>query len=366
MNIFTKCLITWLGIAALAFVACRKSDHSKIILVEQGSFAVGGKVITISGTFDPIKQGAYNPSGPDSKGQSLHGDHAYVFYQIPEKARKLPLVFWHGYGQSSKTWESTPDGREGFQNIFLRRNYSVYLLDQPRRGKAGKSTVASSLPLTPDEQLWFGIFRIGLWPDYYKNVAFPRDKESLNQFFRQAVPSPDSFDNEVLTSAVSALFEKIGNGILVTHSASGTPGWLTAVKNNKVRAIVSFEPGMNFPFPEGVELPEPVAFNNGKSFPFMKIPPDAFDRLTKIPIVIYFGDNIPEKATSNPGQDQWRVYLATARIWAKIINSRGGDATIVHLPEIGIKGNTHFLFADMNNLEIADQMSKWLKEKGLN
>jgi hypothetical protein len=53
------------------------------------------------------------------------------FYQIPDRARKLPLVFWHGIGQFSKTWVTTPDGREGFQNIFLRRRFSVYLIDQP-------------------------------------------------------------------------------------------------------------------------------------------------------------------------------------------------------------------------------------------
>lgn len=53
-----------------------------------------------------------------------------------------------------------------------------------------------------------------------------------------------------------------------------------------------------------------------------------------------------------------------ARIWAKTINKYGGDATVVHLPEIGIKGNTHFPFSDLNNIEIADLMSEWLKEKG--
>ncbi len=46
---------------------------------------------------------------------------------------------WHGFGQFSKTWETTPDGREGFQNIFPRRRHSVYILDQPRRGRAGRS-----------------------------------------------------------------------------------------------------------------------------------------------------------------------------------------------------------------------------------
>ena len=99
-----------------------------LVIETQGSFAVGGAVISNPGTFDPIKRTA--------DGQTFHGDHAYVFYQIPVKAKKLPLVFWHGIGQFSKTWETTPDGREGYQNIFLRRGFGVYLLDQPRRGDA--------------------------------------------------------------------------------------------------------------------------------------------------------------------------------------------------------------------------------------
>ncbi len=41
---------------------------------------------------------------------------------------------WHGFGEFGKTWETTPDGREGYQTIFLRRRFSVYLIDQPRRG----------------------------------------------------------------------------------------------------------------------------------------------------------------------------------------------------------------------------------------
>lgn len=47
---------------------------------------------------------------------------------IPENARKLPLVLWHGYGQSSKTWETTPDRREGYQNIFLQHGFRVYVI----------------------------------------------------------------------------------------------------------------------------------------------------------------------------------------------------------------------------------------------
>jgi len=32
---------------------------------------------------------------------------------------------------------------------------------------------------------------------------------------------------------------------------------------------------------------------------------------------------------------------------------------------VGIHGNTHFSFADVNNLEIADLFSRWLHEKKL-
>jgi hypothetical protein len=88
-------------------------------------------------------------------------------------------------------------------------------------------------------------------------------------------------------------------------------------------------------------------------------------QLTKIPILITFGDNIPEQPVANPGQDNWRVRLAMARLFRDAVNRRGGDVTLVHLPELGIRGNTHFPFSDLNNLQIADLMSKFLEQKKL-
>lgn len=131
-------LFILLSCLASASAQDRSKKPDPLMIQEQGSFAVGGKIITAPGTFDPIKHGAFNPSNQSSEGQTLHGDHAYVFYQIPVNGRKLPLVFWHGHGQFTKTWETTPDGREGFQNIFLRRRFPVYLLDQPRRGNVAR------------------------------------------------------------------------------------------------------------------------------------------------------------------------------------------------------------------------------------
>ncbi len=338
----------------LSFCVSEKSKPLRI--KEQGSFAVGGIVISNPGTFNPYNQ--------TPEGQTYHGDHAYVFYQVPVKARQYPLVMWHGIGQFSRTWETTPDGREGFQNIFLRKRYAVYLIDQPRRGRAGRGTVEGTFTPAPDEQGWFGTFRLGIWPDFFEGVQFSKDPEALNQYFRQMVPNVGPIDIDVNVNAVSALFDKIGPAILVTHSHSGGMGWRTAIKNSNVKAIVSFEPGSGFVFPEG-EVPEPMP-SSGDTLEAAGIPASEFQKLTKIPVVIYYGDFIPEEPTDNPGQDGWRVRLKMAKLWSDCVNRHGGDVTVVHLPEIGIKGNTHFPFSDLNNQEIANLMAKWLEEKKLN
>lgn len=340
-----------------------RTKPAPLIIQEQGSFAVDGSVITAPGNFDPIRQGAYNPTSLDPKGQTLHGDHAYVSYQIPVKARQLPLVFWHGHGQTAKTWETTPDGREGFRTIFLRRGFSVYLVDQPRRGRAGRSTKSITIEAAPDDQLWFGIFRLGIWPNFFPDVQFSRDPEALNQFFRQMTPNTGPFDLEVNSDAVSALFNRIGPGILVTHSQSGGLGWQTAIKSSNVRAIVSYEPGSNFVFPEG-EAPAPIVHAGGTLKPITASMSE-FMHLTKIPIAIFYGDNIPEQPSMYPGPDQWRASLAMARLWRDAVNHHGGDVTLMPLPSIGMRGNTHFPMSDLNNFDVANVLSNYLKRKGL-
>ena len=340
---------------AVTAVAAGSSKAVPLVIQEQGSFMVGGTMTTAPGKFDSLK--------PTPEGQTYRGDHAYVFYQVPVKARKYPLVMWHGFGQFSKTWESTPDGREGYQNIFLRRRFSVYVLDQPRRGDAGRSMVEATIKPTPDEQNWFQAFRIGVWPNYFPGVQFAKDPQSLDQYFRQMTPNIGPFDLDVVANAGSALLEKIGPAVLVTHSQAGGPGWATAIRNANVRGIVAYEPGSNFVFPEG-EVPPPQPSSSGP-IEALGVTLESFQKLTRIPIVIYYGDNIPSQPDANPGVDGWRARLAMARLWRDAVNRHGGDVTVVHLPELGIKGNTHFAFSDLNNVEIADLMSAFLSSKKL-
>jgi pimeloyl-ACP methyl ester carboxylesterase len=332
-----------------------RDSTGPLVIQKQGSFAVGGRVISTPGTF--------NNNKPTTEGQTFHGDHLYAFYQAPQNAKALPIVMLHGAYQSARSWETTPDGREGFQTIFLRRGFPVYLVDQPRRGRAGNSTVASTIEPTPFDQLFFDQFRLGKWPDYFDNVQFDRKPQTLNQFLRSVTPNTGPYDPGVISDAVAALFDKTGPGILFSHSQAGGPGWLTAIKSVNVKAIVALEPGSGFMFPEG-ELPEPMPSAAG-TLTAEAVPVADFEKLTRIPIIIYYGDNFPAEPTVERGQDNWRVRLAMARRWVDAVNKRGGDAQLVHLPQIGIRGNTHFLMSDLNNLQIADLVSGFLAEKKL-
>ncbi len=221
-------------IMAALLTGCEMRNDRILRIEEQGSFAVGGTVLT------------------DSLGRTYHGDHAYVFYQKPVDARKYPLVFAHGVGQFSKTWETTPDGREGFQNIFLRRGFSTYLVDQPRRGNAGRGT--ESVTITPafDEEIWFNRFRVGIWPDYFEGVQFSRDREALNQYFRQMTPNVGPVDFEVYSDAYAALFDKIGPAIFVTHSQGGDQ-WAGAhcSRPTTLRRLFPTSRAAAFRFPKG-------------------------------------------------------------------------------------------------------------------
>jgi Alpha/beta hydrolase family len=343
------------AMAALAVTTGSALAFEPLTIADQGSFAVGGTVIETPGTYDN--------DAPTADGQSFHGDHAYAFYQTPADARPLPLVLWHGAYQSGRSWETTSDGREGFQTLFLRRGFPVYVIDQPRRGRAGNSTVAASVEPAPYDQLFFDQFRFGRWPDYFPGVQVDQKPETLDQFFRSVTPNTGPYDPAVLADGVSALVDRIGPAVLVTHSQAGGPGWLTAMENPGVKGIVALEPGSGFVFPEG-ELPEAMPSAAGELTPEAISAAD-FDKLTRIPIVIFYGDNIPTEPTAERGKDNWRVRLAMARLWVDAVNRHGGDAELVHLPEIGITGNTHFLMSDLNNVEIADRITQFLAEKNL-
>ncbi len=335
-------------LVALALAGCVGND---LRIAEQGSFAVGGTVTRAPGEFDFAR-----PTRPD--GRTLHGDHAAVSYQIPAHAKATPLAFLPGYGQTSRCWDTTPDGREGWRTTFLRRGWSVYLVDQPRRGAAGRTATVATPSAVPDDQLWLENFRIHAG-------AFPEGDAAMDQFLRWMTPDTGPIDGTLVADSLVALTKRIGPTVLFTHSQGGIFGWAVPGRGGKVAAIVAIEPGA-FPFPEG-EVPAPIP----NSSPFtptrpVTLAPDAFDALCRVPILVLFGDGIAAapSATDWPG-DGWRARLAQGRQFVACAKRHGGDVTLTHLPEVGIRGNTHFPFADTNSEAVADYVAAWLRAKGL-
>jgi hypothetical protein len=341
----------------------QEDDDGAITLKTQGSFLVGGAVVTNPGTFDPIAL------APD--GQTIHGDHAYVQYQIPVNARRYPLVMWHGGGQFRKTWETTPDGRDGYQSIFLRRGFSTYILEQPHRGNAGRATTNGTIAAVPGpgptgEQGIFIRFRIGIWPNYFPGVQFSHDPAALEQWWRQQTPDTATTSNDVATAAIVALFDKIGPSVLLTHSASGVLGWITASQSANVKAVYAYEPVTQV-FPEG-QVPPPVPAGPLGPITGTPIPLADFMNLTKIPIEVIWGDNFPtanQSASNYPDIEIWQGRIIMAQQFVDVVNALGGNAHLTHLPDIGIHGNTHFAMSDLNNVQIANLLSQWLRAHGL-
>lgn len=162
----------------------------------------------------------------------------------------------------------------------------------------------------------------------------------------------------VYSDAYAALFDKIGPAVFVTHSQGGPVGWQTLLKTRNIKGIVSCEPGGGIPFPEGQVPEEGRILTLSRKTEGVEVPMEVFMEYTKIPIVVYFGDNLPET------DERPEIYEWTRR-WAEMLNGLGGDVTVVHLPEAGLCGNTHFPMSDLNNAEVAGLMYEWLCKKGL-
>lgn len=332
-------------------------DRDVLMIADQGMFSSGGTVTEpVAGEYDPTKSWMDDTRA----GNTAHVDHANVFYQIPVNDSGNPIVYLHGYGQSRMGWMTTPDGRDGWSDIFLKNGHASFLVDQPRRGEAGQTSsmtmdgvldawAEDSKDYRAGDQAWYTHFRIGrVAPERYEGSQFPEGDEAQNQFFRQMTPNTGSYDEEIeaagMTEVMNDVAEMTGKkSIYITHSQGGRVGWITDMTN--VAAIVAIEPG---------GTPEEGS--------------EEFNTLleNKIPIIIYFGDYIDNGPKDIMSTGFWAGVRDKAVEFAEAYNAAGGDCTVVNLPDEGITGNSHFMFEEMNNDVIAAHIENWLGEHGLN
>ena len=319
--------IAVIAVAVLAFSACcnQKDEpvQTGLVIEKQGVFSSGGRVTDpIPGDYDPTQ----NWMDATRKGTTTHVDHANTFYQIPASGNGIPMVFLHGYGQTRTGWQATPDGREGWSD--------------PGDVEDGKFKVG--------EQAWYTHFRIGrVAPERYEGSQFPAGDEAQTQFFCQMTPNTGNYDEPLFGQAMSAVMSDVQKmtgkkAVYITHSQGGRVGWQTDTEN--IAAIVAIEPG----FAPMVGSPEYQKFVEAK-----------------VPMLFLFGDNIMNGPEDIQSTGFWQMVLNQCRDFAEHYNQDGGDATVVHLPDMGIKGNSHFMFQEMNNAEIADLVAEWLNKHNL-
>jgi hypothetical protein len=332
------------AIAILAAVALTAADNKPLVLSEQGSFFVGGETKRLTVTSIP----------PNTEPADVTINQMYVQFQKPvNPAQHVPVVMVHGCCLSSKTWETTPDGRMGWSEYFVRKNRSVYLADQVSRARSGfdasiiNSVKAGTAPpsqlpnvLMASHQTSWTLFRFG--PTF--NTAFPDEQfpvAAADELYKQMIPDVNALlptPNPTYKS-MAALAVQLKGAVLIGHSESGFfPEEAALVDPSGVRGIVSIEMACTTTM-----TPQQLAI------------------MAKIPILVMFGDHLGD--VQGRFASLWTMNFDTCQKFVGQVNAVGGDAQLMHLPKLGIKGNSHMLMQDKNNLQLADLILTWIDQK---
>ena len=354
-----------------------QDESRSLSLSKQGYFFVGGRYI-------------------DTDNGRLMVDHMYVEYYVPKQCtRPFPLVMFAGGGQSGLNYTGTPDGRDGWMQHFVRLGYAVYVLDQPARARSPWQPEAGPLrrlPVAWVEQQFTAPARANLWPQAKLHTQWPglgvEGDPVFDQFFAQTFPSLDSFQRqqELNRDAGAALLDSIGPAILLTHSQSGTFGWLVAdARPDMVKAVVAIEPS-GPPVRDNIPRGSPEWFEDGPlTKPYgLTAAALTYDPPVNTPTEMMFareesaGDpNLarcweqtkPARKLVNLEHIPILVLQAEASYHApfdhctvNFLRQAGVSKTShIRLVELGIKGNGHMMMLERNNEEIALVIADWIE-----
>ena len=324
-----------------------QTSDTPLVLKAQGSFFVGGEKVEQT-------QGELGDLGP---GGHITVNQMYVRYMVPQGGDgNVPVVMVHGATLTGKSWETTPDGRMGWDEYFVRKGHPVYVPDQVGRGRSGfnqavfnnvraGSVPAASLPRWlrfSDEGVWPN-FRFGLKPDQsYPDSQFP--VTAVDELSKQGVPDV-SFGgiptpNPTL-KALSDLATQLNGAVLMGHSQSGSFPLASALLNPAaMKGLVLVEPGTC-----------PANYTT-----------EQIATLAKVPLLVVFGD-YRDTPTGLPTLPTWQGRYEACQAMIGRIKGAGGQAQMLSPTEIGARGNSHMIMQDKNHLQVADLILKWIAER---
>jgi len=324
-----------------------QTPDTPLVLKAQGSFFVGGEKVEQT-------QGELGDLGP---GGHITVNQMYVRYMVPQGADgNVPVVMVHGATLTGKSWETTPDGRMGWDEYFVRKGHPVYVPDQVGRGRSGfnqavfnnvrtGSAPGGNLPRWirfSDEVVWPN-FRFGSKADApYADSQFPLT--AVDELSKQGVPdvSFGGVPNPNPTfKALSDLASQVHGAVLMGHSQSGEFPLAAALLNPSVaKGLVLVEPG-------GC----PTNYTD-----------EQIKTLATLPILAVFGDH-RDTPTGIGIRPSWQLSFESCQTLIGRLKAAGGQAQMLSPTETGIRGNSHMIMQDKNNLQIADLILQWIDER---
>jgi pimeloyl-ACP methyl ester carboxylesterase len=297
-------------------------------------------------------------------------------------------VLIHGGGQTATNWMGTPDGRKGWAEYFVEQGYVVYMIDQPSRGRSAwhPGDGPTRMFTAQQEAFQFTASAVkGTWPQAKLHTQWPGDGPNKGQ---KGDPIFDAFyatQVETLTSneetqrrnqnAGAALLDKIGPAIVMTHSQSGSFGWLIAdARPALVKGIIAIEPS-GPPF-------EATIIGTGKARAWGPTDiPITYDPPVKDPgeiavvrdaepdgagLFVCWMQKAPARQLINLKQIPVMIMAAEAsyhqvydHCTAKYLNQAGVKTEYIRLQDKGIRGNGHMVMIEKNNLDIARLVDEW-------
>ncbi|MDI3308904.1 MAG: esterase [Acetobacteraceae bacterium] len=313
---------------------------------EIGSLHVGGRIATIEGL--PEREITFSPGSPPLRinpNGDFQVEQMYAQYvKLANPRARYPLLLWHGGGLTGVTWETTPDGRPGWQMFFLRAGHDVYVSDAMERGRSGWARFPEILAGEPVFRTMgegWGLFRIGEPSGWNRDPALRRaypdsrfPVAAWDQFMKQGVPRWVTTDRQI-QAAYDAYVQAVCPCVVMVHSQGGNFGFTAALNApDKIRALITIEPS--------------------------GAPPATADaaRVKNIPHLVVWGDHMAE----NPF---WTRIRPNIERWQEQIRAAGGTADTLDLPAAGLRGNSHMLMMDTNSDEVAALIQQWMEGKGL-
>lgn len=312
------------------------SLDTPVAIERQGSFFVGGRELA-SDTLATLA--VFGSTG------TITVDQMYVRYQVASGAARTAVVFIHGCCLTGKSWETTPDGRMGWDEYFVRAGFPTYVVDQASRGRSASdptgivsARMGRSAP--QDVPNVFAARREGAWtifrfgPEYgqaFAGLQFPLDAQA--ELWKQMVPDWSAtlpVPNPTVP-ALSQLVQRLGSAVLVSHSQSGIyPFQAAALSRRGIAGIVAIEPGA-CPAPDSDMTP-----------------------YAGIPSLLLFGDYVDQSP------DLWLRRLQNCQAFADAANRAGARIELLRLPDAGFHGNSHMIMQDRNSLQVAGWLSAWI------